>query len=136
MEYSSNGYLQINAYTAEHAIPAPGLNVRVSGGEETNRGVDYSVITDRNGETEVLTLPTPSLSYSLTPNAAEQPFSKYDVQISGDGYYRKTLVGVTDFPGIRSILEVEMVPDSEYRRDVCAPRSTNFSIITESEDLQ
>ena len=135
MDYSSKGYLSVYTYTAEQAIPIPNLNVRISGGEESNRGMDISLMTDRNGESRTVELPTPVISYSLAPYPAEQPYAKYDVEITGEGYYPKKLVGVTVFPEIKSILRLEMVPDSEFSRNVNPPVSTNFSIITEQEDL-
>ena len=45
MDYSSKGYLSVYTYTAEQAIPIPNLNVRISGGEESNRGMDISLMT-------------------------------------------------------------------------------------------
>ena len=133
MDYSSKGYLSVYTFTAEQAIPIPNLNVRISGGEESNRGTDFSLMTDRNGESQTVELPTPVIAYSLFPTPAEQPFAKYDVEIFGEGYYPKKLIGVTVFPGIKSILRLEMVPDSEFLRNVYPPTSTNLSIITEED---
>ena len=135
MEYSSSGFLEVHTYTADQAIPIPELNVRISGGEEYNRGTDISLLTDRNGETDAVTLPTPILSFSLTPSPAEQPFAKYDVEISGAGYYPKKLLGVSIFPGIKSILQLEMIPNNDLSRDTPPPSTSNYSIITEQEEL-
>lgn len=135
MEYSSSGFLEVHTYTADKAIPIPNLNVRISGGEESNRTADISLMTDRNGETAVVTLPTPIPSFSLSPSPAEQPFAKYDVEIFGPGYYPKKLVGVSIFPGIKSILQLEMIPNDELLRDTRPPSTSNYSIITEREEL-
>ena len=135
MENTSNGFLQVQAYTAEEALPIFKINVRISGGEETNRGADFSLMTDRNGETETVTLSTPKIAYSLSPNPEEQPYSKYDVEIYGDGYYPKRLAGVTVFPGIKSLLRVEMIPDASITRAVTPPSSAGSSVIYEKEEL-
>ena len=136
MKYDSQGFIQINAYTAGGALPVPGISVRISGNEEGNIGVEYSVITDRNGLTEVIALPAPSASYSLSPGAAEQVYAKYNVQASGDGFYEKNIYDVSIFAGIKSILPIEMIPNAGLTRGVGEPNSSNSSIITENEDLQ
>ena len=134
MEYSSSGFLELHAYTAGEALPIPNINFRISGGEEANRGTDYSVISDRNGDSPVITLPAPSLSFSLTPNAQEQAYSLYDVEVSGQGFYPQKLIGITVFPDILSILRIELVPDGELRRSTSPPQSDN--VIEQKEELQ
>ena len=104
MKYDSQGFIQISAYTAGGALPVPDVNVRISGNEEGNAGIEYSVRTDRNGLTEVIALPTPPASYALSPNPEEQPYAKYDVQASLQGFYPKTIYDVSVFGGIKSIL--------------------------------
>ena len=136
MDYSSTGFLEFHAFTAGEALPIPNINIRITGGEEANRGTDYSLLTDINGETATVPLPAPSLLYSLSPNPPEQPYSKYDVEISGIGYYPKKLVGISVFPDIKSILKIEMVPDSEFSRNVTSPFGTDFSVIQEKEELK
>jgi len=136
MKYDSQGFIQISAYTAGGALPVPELSVRISGNEEGNMGVEYSVKTDRNGLTEVIALPAPAVSYSLSPNPAEQPYAKYDVRAVGDGFYEKTIYDVAVFSGIKAVLPLEMIPDSGLTRNVTQPKSSNSSIITENEDLE
>ena len=135
MKYDSEGFIQISAYTAAGALPVPDISVRISGSEEGNKGLEYLVKTDRNGLTEVIALPTPSASYSLSPNAPEQPYAKYDVRASRDGFYEKTVYDVAVFSGVKAILPLEMIPDSGMTRGTSAPTSSNSSIISENEDL-
>ena len=136
MKYDSQGFIQISAYTAGGALPVPNINVRVSGNEEGNIGVEYSVVTDRNGLTDVIALPAPSASYSLSPEPSEQPYAKYDVEASGEGFYTKTIYDVSVFSGIKAILPLEMIPDAGLRKSNGTPISSNTSIITENEDLE
>ena len=91
MKYDSQGFIQISAYTAAGALPVADVTVRISGNEEANNGIEYSVLTDRNGLTDVIALPTPAASYSLSPGALEQPYAKYDVEASKDGFYSKKI---------------------------------------------
>ena len=136
MKYDSQGFIQISTYTASGALPVQNASVRISGNEEGNIGIEYSLITDRNGLTEVVALPTPSASYSLSPGASEQPYAKYDIEASAEGFYTKTIYDVAVFSGIKSILPLEMIPNAGLTRSVTPPESSNSTIITENEDLQ
>ncbi len=136
MIYDSTGFLQINAFSAEGAIPTQKINIRVYGNEEGNGGIDYSVLTDRDGKSITLSLPAPSKEYSLEPNSPESAFSTYNVEAFGEGFYPKKLFDVAIFSGVKSILPLEMIPDGGITEYVTAPMSNNISIIDENEDLQ
>ena len=136
MKYDSQGFIQISAYTASGALPVPDVSVRISGSEEGNIGVEYLVMTDRNGLTEVVALPTPNIIYSLSPAPSEQPYAKYDVQATADGFYSKNVYDVSVFSGIKAILPLEMIPNAGLTKNNGAPTSSNSSIVTENEDLQ
>ena len=135
MKYDSQGFIQISTYTAGGALPVPDATIRILGNEEGNVGVEYSLITDRNGLTETVALPTPAVSYSLSPGASEQPYAKYDIQASAEGFYVKNIYDVAVFSGIKSILPLEMIPNTGFTRNISPPKSSNSSIITENEDL-
>ena len=136
MRYDSQGFIQVNAYTAAGALPVPNLNVQISGNEEGNIGIEYFVKTDRNGLTDVIALPAPSVSYSLSPSAAEQPYAKYDIRATADGFYEKNIYDVAVFSGIKAILPLEMIPDAGLIRNVAEPGSSNNAIISENEELE
>ena len=136
MKYDSQGFIQVSAYTAAGALPVPDLTIRVSGSEEGNVGVEHYVTTNRNGLTEVIALPSPSISYSQAPEPAEQPYAKYNVYASGQGFYPKAVYDVAIFSGIKAILPLEMIPDAGFSRDVYPPSASNSSIITENEELE
>ncbi len=135
MKYDSEGYIQISAFTAGGALPVPNISIRITGSEEENIDVDYSLITGRDGTTDVISLPAPAIFYSLSPNPAEQPYARYTIEAYGTGYYPKRLEDVTIFSGVKSILPLEMIPDANITRNVNPPYSTNNSYITENEDL-
>ena len=107
---NSSGTLRIRAYTAGGALPVEGALVKISGAEEDNRLIAYTVVTDADGITDRITLPTPTVNYSLSPNPAEKPYSVYDVEISAPGYYTKTVRGISMFSGINSIQLINMIP--------------------------
>ena len=136
MKYDSDGYIQINAFTAGGALPASDVSVRILGSDEANIDFDYTLITGRDGTTELIPAPAPSAIYSSAPNPAEQPYAKYDVEAFAEGYYPKRLRDVTVFSGIKSYVPLEMIPDAFLTKNVNPPTSSNNSIITENEDLQ
>lgn len=131
---NSEGRLRIRAYTAGGALPVKNAIVRIQGAEEDNRLVSYSLVTDVDGLTPEITLPAPSLDYSLSPNSTESPYSIYNIEISAPGYFTKRISGLTVFPGISSVQLINMIPDSganitEY------PRGNINTLIPENEDL-
>ena len=135
MKYESEGYLQIRAFTAGGALPVPDIRIRVSGIDEANNGVTYSVVTDRSGISEIITLPAPSVQYSLKPNGAEQPYANYNVTATGEGFYPKNISNIAIYSGIKAVLPLEMIPDGSLTKNVVPPFSSIDSIIYENEDL-
>ena len=90
-----------------------GAIARITGGEESNRDIVRSLITDNDGITPKVKLPTPKRSYSLTPEDEESPFALYDVEVTAEGYFTKRIIGVAIFSGINAILPVNMIPESD-----------------------
>ena len=135
MKYDSEGYVQFNAFTAGGALPVANVSIRLTGSDEENIDFDYTLVTGRNGRTERIAVPTPSVIYSTAPTPAEQPYAKYNVEAYSDGYYPKRIYDVSVFSGIKSLIPLEMIPDAALRRNVSPPASSNDSIITENEDL-
>ena len=111
------------------AFPVENALVRIRGAAEENRFIEYSRVTDEDGVTEKVYLPTPKLSDSLTPTSPELPYAVYDVQVSKDGYYTSNFYGVTVFPGIYAVLPVNMIPLRENQSE------SNNTTITQNEKL-
>ncbi len=136
MEYTSEGYLKIRAFTASEALPVANAVVRIYGADEENIGIDYSLKTNASGQTEVISLPAPNKAFSLTPNASEQAYGTYNVELSADGFSPKLLRNVSIFSEILSILPVGMLPDAQITRNVTAPQGINTALIYENEELE
>ncbi len=132
---NSSGTLRVRAYAAQGALPVQGAVVRVMGSGEDNRLVAFSSVTDRDGLSELFTLPAPSVDFSLTPDPAELPYSLYDLEVSANGYYTKKIKGITVFSGINSIQLVNMIPGSGNMIEDYPRGSINY-IIPENTDLQ
>jgi hypothetical protein len=128
----SSGGLRIRAYTAGGALPVKGATVRITGADEDNSSVSYSLLTDRDGQTESIILPAPSANYSLAPNPAEFPYSTYDIVITAPGYITKRIRGLTVFSGVNSVQLINMIPGSGDSFDEY-PRGNVNSIVPESD---
>lgn len=110
---SEYGSFEVNASIAEEASPVEGVVVRIVGADDDNAYVLRTLITDADGRTEKINLPTKNRTYSLAPNGGEVPYSKYNLEITKDGFYTKHIDGVSVFSGIESIQIVSMIPRSD-----------------------
>lgn len=131
----SSGTLRVRAYTASGALPVKGATVHIKGALESNRLVNFTSITDMDGQSELFTLPAPDVDYSLAPNAKELPYSLYDLEITAPGYYTKTIRGITVFQGINSVQLINMIPGSGNLIEDYPRGNINY-IIPENNDLK
>ena len=112
----STGYLIVKVSTARGAIPLEGASVIVRGGEQDSSGVLYSMRTDRDGQTERISLPTPPRSASESPGNIK-PYATYGIDVFREGYVPLSFENVPIFPSIVSIQPAVMVPLPEYYGD-------------------
>ena len=110
----SFGYLRFSVGTAGGTIPVEGAKVYVY--TDPDNGSEgqllYTLTTDEDGITETITLPTPPLSESFSPDFPK-PYSTYNIFAVKNGYYPTEGRTVPLFPGITSIQPVNLVPVSE-----------------------
>ena len=125
------GIMIVRATTASGAYPVPGVNVSIHGASDVGQDTRISVLTDESGVTQPILLPAPPRALSLSPNNTEEAFSRYDVEIFKEGYYRKKLYDVAIFSGITSVLPINMIPSTPYNTQQNAPRENETVIITE-----
>ena len=110
MDRNNFGTFQARAYTASGALPVPRAVVKITGADETNGDIQYSLVTDLDGLTDQIRLPTAEKNYSLEPDSREAPYSIYDIQITKNGYYTKTIHSIPIFEGTLAVLPIEMIP--------------------------
>ena len=110
---NSYGELRIRAFIAHNAVPIEGAEITITGADENNGDIIFLLITDNDGVTDTVRLPTPDIKESLTPNATNQPYASYDVEIKKDGYYIKKIYGIPIFAGIGAELPVNMIPEDK-----------------------
>ena len=127
----SYGKLIVKTVGADEAFPVPEATVRIKGTDEINRDVIYTIFTDEDGVTVEVPLPAPNISNSESPYSATPPFYNYEVTVTKDGYYSKALRGVSVFPGILSVLTVNMIPFIGFNDGGRYPRE---NLVIQSEE--
>lgn len=136
MAFDKLGTLRVNTYTAGGALPVAGTVVRILGTDEENRLIEYSIITDIDGVTEIISLPAPSREYSQAPGAAEQAYALYNIEISAPGYYTKKIYDVAVFEGTETLQPVNMIPLPSNQNGVTYPRNNLNTFVRENENLE
>ena len=135
MNYEDVGRIKIRAYTASGALPVEGVLVKIYGSDDYNRDYKYSLLTDSDGTTKELTLPTPKKTFSVSPAPSEKPYAVYNVELTKSGYYPKRIDNIPLFSDTTAFLPIEMIPLS-YENDGSLIHPSNLnSTIYENENL-
>ena len=135
MNFDESGTLTVKAYTAGGALPVEGTRIKLTGALEENRFYEAELITDVDGLTAKISLPSPKRIYSLSPGAPEMPYATYDMVVSAVGYYTKRLYGIAIFSGVDSLQPVAMIPLGRGD-DALVPRDNLDIYIKENERLE
>ncbi len=135
MKFEDFGTLSVITTSANSSLPIEGSLVRISGAQEENSFIDYSVVTDVDGITEKIKLPAPLKAYSLSPGASEVPYGIYRVEVRNLGFFTKIIENVPIFSGVNTSLPVNMIPSPIHENNIEYPRNTLDTLITENENL-
>ena len=135
MKYTENGTLTVRTYTASGALPVKNSLIRITGADEYNRFVDFTLLTDEDGLASVIPLPTPDKGLSMGSGAPEIPYAIYDVEASADGYYTKRIRNVAIFTGVNSAQPINMIPISVGAHAEEYPRGNLDATVYENEYL-
>lgn len=126
---SSVGYLIVKVSTAQGAIPLSGASVSIRG-ETSDSDILYSLTTNADGQTERVSLPTPSKASSESPGNI-RPYATYSIDVFKDGYLPLYFQNVPVFASVLSIQPAVMIPAPEGVADYRFPPSANHSPIQE-----
>ena len=105
----SFGYLTVKVSTARGAIPLSGAVVNIRGGQPDSSTILYSLISDDDGKTKVVTLPTPPIENSETPSGAAA-YATYNIDVFKEGYLPLYFNNVPVFPSVISVQPAVMIP--------------------------
>lgn len=86
------------------------ITITVTGEPDT---VIQELRTDESGRTPVVELPTPPLSYSLTPDSPVRPYAEYTIYVTAPGYEPAEIDGTEVLPDVTALQPVELIPAAE-----------------------
>ena len=105
-ESVDEGKLQVRIRQKNLGTPVSGASVRISFSGDPDGNTEEAG-TDESGNSQMVTVKTPPLEYSMEPNEA-QPYSEVTVTVSAQGYREITVSGVEVLPNETSIQEIEL----------------------------
>lgn len=100
-----NGTLIVEVFLSGEALPVNAAEVTI---QNPSTGETTVLYTDQDGRTEIISIPAPDVEASLSPDSGTRPYSSVNVVIRRAGFADVSVNGVQIFPGIESILPVEM----------------------------
>lgn len=106
------GYLVVRVSTALGAIPLKGATVTVRGNTKESSGVVFSLVSDRDGLTQKVALPTPPRNASSSPSSSP-PYSSWNVDVFLEGYSSALYTGVPVYASVVSVQPAILVPLGE-----------------------
>jgi hypothetical protein len=106
------GYLVVRVSTALGAIPLENATVNVRGTTRESSGILYSLLSDRDGLTARVSLPTPPRSASDTPGGPP-PYSSWNIEVFKEGYIAAKFLNVPVYSSIVSVQPAVLVPLGE-----------------------
>lgn len=106
-----NGYLVVAVKSAGGSFPIEGAKVRIYT-DNGDRELELIAVleTDSSGRTQVIELPAPELSASLTPDTGVVPYKSYTIDTDYEGYYSVQNINAPVYPGVTSVQNVSLIP--------------------------
>ena len=92
------GYLRVFVFTGQTAEPLPGARITVSRDTETGSVLYANTVTDRDGLTPIIVLPSVDPAQTMQPGTAK-PYISYDIRVNADGYQTAIYKGVPVYGG-------------------------------------
>lgn len=107
--------------------PVPDAKIAISFTGEPNQTVE-EMTTDASGNTQILTLDTPPLEYSMEPSEM-QPYSQYTMEVTAEGYQPINVSGIEVFQGQVSVQRTVLSQEDALREtpdNIVIPANTLY----------
>ena len=108
-DFPDIGTLQVNVFSQNNYNPITNATVTIQNTIPQTNGTSEQLSTDSSGQTETISLRTPPLEYSLTPESS-MPYSEYNITVSAPGYETTVLTGAQILPDVKAIQDIRLVP--------------------------
>lgn len=105
----NTGSLQVSVVSTIGMIPVANATVVITRTEDPDTVLE-TLTTDSSGQTPVVTLPTPPVALSLTPEFEFRPYSEYNITVTAEGYEPVEVSGSELLSGSLSLQPVVMTP--------------------------
>lgn len=107
-QQTSSGYLSLSVTSSVNNRPIENAVIDIS---EVNTPDDIieEVTTDSEGNTAIIELAAPDISYSESPNVY-QPYAEYVIRISAPGFEPLVITGTEILPVVRAIQNISLLP--------------------------
>ncbi len=106
---SGEGSITVRVTTLKGLYPVENATVTVFTGDGTERNEYASMLTDQSGRTETIKLPAPNKQLSETAGASSQPYSRYNVSVTADGYLENIHLNIPVFDGVISVQTADLL---------------------------
>ena len=103
------GFLGVSTFAAGRILPISGALVYVSQIQEEKEVLLYSLITDENGNTPVVSIEAPDIELTESPGNV-QPFSLCNIRVLKEGFFKTVIKDVQVFARRITIQNIDMVP--------------------------
>lgn len=124
---TDSGYLLVSARTADGVLLIPGATVRVY---NANGSLLSEQITNRDGYTSEIEIPTPPLALSLSPGPEERPYAQVRILVEKIGFLSTEFLDAPVFPNVVTIQQTNLQATPDY---IGTPNWPEKTIINESE---
>lgn len=108
-DFPDIGTLQVNVFSQNNYNPITNATVTIQNTIPQADGTSEQLNTDSSGQTETVSLRTPPLEYSLTPESS-MPYSEYTITVSAPGYETTVLTGAQILPDVKAIQDIRLIP--------------------------
>lgn len=107
----TEGQLTFSVISTLGFIPVQNATITITT-DSAPENVIASLVTDENGQTDMITLPTPPFVLSQSPGVI-QPYASYNVEITAPGYEDVRIEGTEMFSDVTAVQLVRMNPVEE-----------------------
>ncbi len=121
------GNLQVRVASAVGARPIENAQVSIAYSGDPESTIE-ELRTNALGQSEVVTLPTPPLEYSMEPDQP-QPYSEFTIRVEAAGYQSVDVSGTEVFSGTKAIQNIRMLPlltAEEPLQNIVIPANTLY----------
>lgn len=115
----SEGRILVYVFGARASVPIKDAEVFIY---DENKNKIFSLVTNEDGLTEKVLVPTPNKDLSLDEQNIERPYALYNVRVEAPGYIPKNIVGIQVFDEQEAIVPIVMLP---------VPAKSTFSLVSD-----